>query len=1106
MRDLSRSEERPVEEVEAQRLRKAKFERVTSVSKCKKPELPLATVGTTEEKARRKTGIDILGEVPWGTHFCVFYQSKQDLIDILVPYFKEGLENNEFCMWITSEPLSAEDAEKSLSQAVTNLDDYIKKGQIEILDYSQCYTKSGKFQADRVLQGWVQKHDEAIKRGFDGLRVTGNTFWLEKKDWVKFADYEAVVNSVICKYRMLAICTYSLDKCGASEILDVENNHQFSLIKWRGDWKILESSSKNQLEARLAEQTAIAQALERSKKDWVKTFNAMSDWVALIDLKGRILRSNRAGENFTGKTLDEIIGQSCCKFVHGSDKHVPGCPFRIMLHTRQRATSELNEPNTNRWLMVTVDPVVDGKGNLIGAVHITRDITQRKKDEKALRENEERYRYLFEQSPLGIGLSTPDGKVVRANKAMEVITGYFEEEFKKINLADTYENPQDRKKLLETIERYGCAVDFPVRLKHKDGTIYDALLNVSRVHLAGQDLFQTICLDITERKRAEEALRESEERISQIIQENSIATFVIDSNHIITHWNRACENLTGISASEAIGTQKQWSAFYSAKRPVMADLISDGAPEDEMERYYSGEYRKSTLIESAYEAEDFFPSLGEKGKWLFFTAAPLKNIKGRVIGAIETLQDITERKQAEEQIEKLARFPAENPNPVIRISARGTVVYGNDASLPLMKVWRCGVNGSVSGRWYEFVLDALSSGQNQQTEVKCDGQTFSLVFAPVMDANYVNVYGLDITERKQAAEALRASCDYLERLTNSMWDAVFSVKMPERVIEWGNDSFNLTGYEPQDCIGKTTEFLYPDKREFIDFGNKLKKAIEAGDDLLHAEQLLRRKNGEVFPAEITTTFFREKGQLCRVTSIVRDITERKLAEKKVLEYQKQLRSMASELSLVEERERRCIAEGLHDEISQPLAFLNIKLDLLKKSAKERSFINSFSEMEATIGKLISSARTFTFDLSSPVLYELGLEAGIEDWLNRNIQAKYGIATTFEDDGQIKHLDDDMRGSLFKAVKELLVNVVKHAKASSVKVSIVRDEDKIKICVEDNGVGFDSLKKRTRLIESSCYGLFSIRERLDYLGGSFHIESKLDRGTKVTLVAPLKLES
>ncbi|MHC4335636.1 MAG: MEDS domain-containing protein [Planctomycetota bacterium] len=160
----------------------------------------------------RNSGIKVIGDVPWGTHLCQFYKTKEDLIDILVPYFKAGLQNNEFCMWVTSEPLSSEKAKNALTAEVNNLDEYIAKGQIEILDYSQWYTKSGGFNAEEVLQAWVEKEKQALASGFDGLRLTGNTFWLEQKDWQDFSDYEAEINRVIGNYRMLAICTYSLHR------------------------------------------------------------------------------------------------------------------------------------------------------------------------------------------------------------------------------------------------------------------------------------------------------------------------------------------------------------------------------------------------------------------------------------------------------------------------------------------------------------------------------------------------------------------------------------------------------------------------------------------------------------------------------------------------------------------------------------------------------------------------------------------------------------------------------------------------------------------------------------------------------------------------------
>src|SRR4030066_54787 len=170
---------------------------------------------------KRKFGLDLVGNVPWGTHLCQFYQTKEDLIDILVPYFAEGLRDNEFCMWVTSPPLEVKEAEAALRKVAPDLDLYLQKGQIEILSYKDWYLLGGTFDSDRVVQSWVEKEKAALSRGLGGLRLTGNTFWLERNNWKAFTAYEEEVNNAIGKYRMIAVCTYSLDKCDANEIMDV---------------------------------------------------------------------------------------------------------------------------------------------------------------------------------------------------------------------------------------------------------------------------------------------------------------------------------------------------------------------------------------------------------------------------------------------------------------------------------------------------------------------------------------------------------------------------------------------------------------------------------------------------------------------------------------------------------------------------------------------------------------------------------------------------------------------------------------------------------------------------------------------------------------------
>lgn len=189
--------------------------------------------------------------------------------------------------------------------------------------------------------------------------------------------------------------------------------------------------------------------------------------------------------------------------------------------------------------------------------------------------------------------------------------------------------------------------------------------------------------EIDERKKAVEGMRQSEKRLSQIVDGSSIPTFVIDQRHVVTHCNKAFENLTGIGAEQIIGTRKQWMSFYPQKRPVMADFIVDQVPGAKIAEHYAHGYQPSQVIEGACEAEGFFPSLGDEGKWLFFTAAPLKDGKGNITGAIETLQDITKRKKAEAAVRESERRYRKAlefaPYPLVVFTLNGRVSYLNPA-------------------------------------------------------------------------------------------------------------------------------------------------------------------------------------------------------------------------------------------------------------------------------------------------------------------------------------------------------------------------------------------------------------------------------------------
>jgi signal transduction histidine kinase len=218
-----------------------------------------------------------VGDIPWGSHFCNFYATAEDLADSLVPFFKAGLENNEQCLWVTSEPFGREDAKAALRNAVPRLEEYIQEGRIGILGYDEWYVRSGKTDAEGVLQGWVDYKDQAMARGRTGLRLTGNTFWLEAKDWKNFADYEERVNHTFHQHHIIALCSYCLHRCDPVGMLDVVRNHQFAVVRREGEWEVLESASLKlakeslrqmnvELERRVVERTAALEAALQERK------------------------------------------------------------------------------------------------------------------------------------------------------------------------------------------------------------------------------------------------------------------------------------------------------------------------------------------------------------------------------------------------------------------------------------------------------------------------------------------------------------------------------------------------------------------------------------------------------------------------------------------------------------------------------------------------------------------------------------------------------------------------------------------------------------------------------------------------------------------------
>lgn len=218
------------------------------------------------------------------------------------------------------------------------------------------------------------------------------------------------------------------------------------------------------------------------------------------------------------------------------------------------------------------------------------------------------------------------------------------------------------------------------------------------------------------------------------------------------------------------------------------------------------------------------------------------------------------------------------------------------------------------------------------------------------------------------------------------------------------------------------------------------------------------------------------------------------------DYEKQLRRLASELSLTEARERREIASDLHDHIGQALAYVSQKVSTMRGNSIFSGMDDEFSDILSILNKTIRYTRDLTVEISPPILYELGLPAAI-DWQAERAAAKYGLRVKARRSGQPREIAEDVSVFVFKAVQELIHNAAKHASAARVDIHSSWQDDHLEIVVSDDGRGFDTATLSTTRARVNCFGLFSIRERLSYIGGTLTITSSPESGTRVALVAP-----
>jgi len=234
--------------------------------------------------------------------------------------------------------------------------------------------------------------------------------------------------------------------------------------------------------------------------------------------------------------------------------------------------------------------------------------------------------------------------------------------------------------------------------------------------------------------------------------------------------------------------------------------------------------------------------------------------------------------------------------------------------------------------------------------------------------------------------------------------------------------------------------------------------------------------------------------------LIRENQIRIRTEKELVRYQARLRSMTAETVLTEEQERRRAAVEIHETIGQMIGMVKIRLGVLKKDPETTAGLKEkIGEILTYIEQTLRDIRTVSYDLSPPILYEMGLEAALKSFIAK-IREKYDADIEFTEHGQEKYLDNPTRIHLFRCVQELILNIIRHAQAQHVKLSVCRNQDEIQICVEDDGIGFDSSRLTFYPDASGGFGLFSVRERMMHLGGHFEIHSEPGKGARIFLSA------
>ena len=839
------------------------------------------------------------------------------------------------------------------------------------------------------------------------------------------------------------------------------------------------------------------QELKGSEEQYRQLFEQSVDAVSLIALDGTLLASNPAWFALFGYTVDDLPSLNVRDlYVDPGDRD----EFLKAIAGHERLEGEVQFRRKDRTVFDCHRVVIvlhASDGSVIGFQAFNRDITAQKQAELSLRESEQKFRELFEQSVDAINLVSPDGRILEANPAWFKLFGYTPEDMSSYNARDAYVDPSGRASFLEKIARQDSVED-ETQFRRKDGTVFDChrIVRARRAPDGAVVGFQTVFHDVTETKKAEQALRESEETYRSLFELSRDAIYLVRPDGTFIYVNQAWLNLLGCTRDEMSKYDaSHWYAEPDGRARYLERMAKAGTTLDD-------EVKLKRKDGTVFDCQRRIVAQQDKD--------------GNTIAFHGVMRDITEEKRAEQALreseEKYRALFDQSIAPISLFRADGSLIDANDAWLGLFGYAREDIPRlSAYDLYYDpserdqTLRRALAEGRLVDDEArmrKSDGTPVDVQRLIVVRHNPDgSIFGFqavwrDITRQKAAEQALRES----EQKYRAIFDqpvAPISVLAPDGHLIEANDAwFHLFGYEREDMASINAANLYPtpELRE-----ESLRRLLRNGL-LLDDEARVKTKDGRIIDV-LRSMVVRHNadGSVLGYQTVWRDITELTRTRNELFASREQLRRLALRIQEAREQERTDIAQELHDHFSQELTALRLDMDALTRSGppegdaglvRIRGILQLVDQMSLELRRVIS-------DMRPGMLDDLGLCAAI-DWQAGQFSERTGISCDLVLTANDCIISPELSTTLFRILQELLSNVAQHSGASSASISLARSDDAVRLTVSDNGRGITEAESEGPL----SLGILGIRERLRAHGGSLVITSSPGTGTSATAVVPL----